>query len=302
MVLVIGEILVDVFPEYQRIGGAPFNFAYHLQQFGIPVSFISRIGDDAPGRKIWTTLQNSGFDTDLIQVDPQKPTGRVNVVPDGRGGHRFDIEPEVAYDFIELPATPEALWPNQPPELIYFGTLAQRTQTAFSRFQNFLSGRSAKTEGFYDINLRPDCYTNEIIEKSLRQTDILKLNQDEMAFIQDIFNSKQPCEAFPAWVMETFAISLIALTKGDQGSDIYTPAGHFSAEIPPIDDMVDTVGAGDAYSAILAIGYLQRWPPARIVSTATDFAGRICHIQGAVPEDASFYTPFLKRMTGEENG
>ena len=302
MVLVIGEILVDIFPEYQRIGGAPFNFAYHLQQFGIPVCFISRIGDDAPGREIWTTLQNRGFDTDWIQVDPHKPTGRVNVVPDDRGGHRFDIEPDVAYDFIELPATPEALWPDQSPDLIYFGTLAQRTHTAFSRLQDFLSNRAAKTGSFYDINLRPDCYTNEIIEKSLRQTDILKLNQDEMVFIQDILHSKLSWEAFPAWVMETFGISLIALTKGEQGSDIYTPADHFSAEVPPKEHMIDTVGAGDAYSTIIAIGYLRGWSPERIVSTATDFAGRICQIKGAVPEDASFYTPFLKRMTGEENG
>ncbi len=302
MVLVIGEILVDVFPEYQRIGGAPFNFAYHLQQFGIPVGFISRIGDDAPGHDILATLKDSGFDTDLIQVDPHHPTGRVNVVPDGSGGHRFDIEPDVAYDYIELPATPEQLWPNRSPELIYFGTLAQRTQTAFSRLQDFLSGRSAKTEGFYDINLRPHCYTNEIVKKSLYQTDILKLNQDEIIFIQDMLNSKRSREALPAWVMETFGISLIALTKGEQGSEIYTPADHFSAEVPPTDNMVDTVGAGDAYSAILAIGYLQGWSPARIVSTATDFAGRICRIQGAVPDDPSFYTPFLKQTAGEDNG
>lgn len=298
MILVVGEILFDIFPEYRRIGGAPFNFSYHLKQFDIPISFVSRVGKDSLGKDILNTLKTDGFDARGIQVDPDHPTGRVTVTPDGSGGHSFDIKPDVAYDHIEFPASPERLTGDGPPELIYFGTLMQRTPSAFKRTQAFLGKRSPQTRCFYDINLRPNCFNHEVIESSLRHADILKLNEDELDYIQDMFDKRLPYESFVEWLMKYYNIGFLALTRGGNGSEIFTDTGHYESKTPALDQVVDTVGAGDAYSALLAIGYLNNWSPRRILSIGTAFASDICRIKGAVPDDPDFYKPYKQQIAG----
>jgi len=302
VVLVIGEILADIFPAYQRFGGAPFNFAYHLKQFGIPVTFVSRIGEDALGTEILNLLETDGFDARHIQVDPDHPTGRVTVTPDGSGGHSFDIHPDVAYDHIEFTETPGDLVQKEPLELIYFGTLMQRTPSAFLRTQAFLAKKPPHARCFYDINLRPNCFNHEIIKSSLKHADILKLNDDELDYIRKMFDSSLPHEPFVEWLMTYYNIELLALTRGGNGSEIFTPADHYTIEVPEIDQIVDTVGAGDAYSAILAIGCLNDWPPQRILSIGTAFASDICRIKGAVPDNPDFYKSYKQQLTGDENG
>ncbi|MFO8110970.1 MAG: PfkB family carbohydrate kinase [Desulfosalsimonadaceae bacterium] len=297
MILAIGEILFDVFPRYSRIGGAPFNFAYHAKHLGMDVAFITRIGDDAAGSDILSILEKSGFDTRFVQIDKNHETGRVIVTPDGRGSHEFEIRADVAYDHIDFPGKPADIAGGRPVELIYFGTLAQRTEAAFNAVQGFLGNRDPKTKCFYDINLRTGNYNNAIIQKSLESTDILKLNEDELAYIKGLHQRNEPDPASARWLMKNFGIEIVSLTKGAAGSDIFTANEHKHADVTA-SEIADTVGAGDAYAAILAVGYLKGLPLEKILSIATAFSSKICTIKGAVPDDPEFYEPFRRQLSG----
>ena len=300
MIVAAGEVLVDIFPQYQRVGGAPFNFAYHVKHLGMDVKFITRIGDDAVGADIFSMLEKNGFDTDLVQIDKTHDTGRVIVTPDSRGGHQFEILQGAAYDHIEFPDKPSDVSGGGAIELIYFGTLAQRTASGFNQLQTFLIKRDPATKCFYDINLRPGNFSNENILASLQKTDILKLNDEELDHIRAMFRLNHDDTGLSRWLIEHFAIEIVCLTKGPAGSAIITADDYNSATVPDF-EIVDTVGAGDAYAAMLAVGWLKGLSFKTILSMATDFSARICRIKGAVPEDPEFYEPFLTQLSGAEN-
>ncbi|MFW6271586.1 MAG: PfkB family carbohydrate kinase [Desulfosalsimonas sp.] len=298
MILVVGEILMDVFPEYRRIGGAPFNFSYHLYNFGLPVKFISRIGKDEKGEEILDFLRQNDFDARTIQIDPHRPTGKVLVHPDSKGGHSFEIVEDVAYDYIDLPDRPEAMEGNGS-QIIYFGTLIQRTPKAFQRVQRFLENRPPETRCLCDINLRPGCYSNKTVRKSLYQADILKINDEEIQTVRKMHGSRLEEEKFINWLMEEYDIGMVSLTRGRDGSELYDGKSRHTTGVPDIGTVKDTVGAGDAYAAVLALGYLKGWPPEKILFEAAEFSAQICTIEGAVARDRSFYETFINRVTGE---
>jgi fructokinase len=291
VVLVIGEILFDVFPDYRRLGGAPFNFAYHLKNFGFNVRFISRIGIDDAGKEILHRLELTGFNLDDMQIDDVHPTGSVKVKLDKSGGHQFDIISDVAYDYIAFIPEYHANLIDEA-RIIYFGSLVQRTGSGYKNVQAFLSRNASKKLNFYDINLRPDCYNTDIIEKSLSKTDILKLSTGELEKLMQMRSLKMENEQFVQYLMETHSIQTVSLTKGGQGSVLFTNQGSFSTDSTDVIKVVDSVGAGDAYAAMLAAGMLQNWSPQVILERASLFASRICEIKGAIPESSSFYEPF----------
>ena len=291
MVLVIGEILFDVFPDYRRLGGAPFNFAYHLKNFGFNVRFISRIGMDDAGKEILHRLELAGFNLDDMQIDDDHPTGSVKVKLDKSGAPQFDIISEVAYDYIEfIPEYHASLIDKA--RIIYFGSLVQRSEAGCENLQAFISRNSSKKLNFYDINLRPGCYSNDLIEKSLLKTDILKLNTGELEKLMQIQSLKMENEKFVHYLMETHSIRTVSLTKGELGSELFTNHGSFSSDSADVIKVVDSVGAGDAYAAMLVAGMMKNWPPQEILERASLFASRICEIKGAIPESSSFYEPF----------
>jgi fructokinase len=291
VVLVIGEILFDEFPDYRRLGGAPFNFAYHLKNFGFNVRFISRIGMDDAGKEILHRLELAGFNLDDIQIDDVHPTGSVKVKMEKSGAHQFDIISEVAYDYIEFIPEYHANLIDES-RIIYFGSLVQRTEAGCENLQAFISLNSSKRLNFYDINLRPGCYNDDIIEKSLSKTDILKLSTGELEKLMQMRSLKMEIKQFVHYLMETHSVQTVSLTKGEQGSDLFTNQGSFSADSADIIKVVDSVGAGDAYAAMLAAGILKNWQPQVILERAALFASRICEIKGAIPESSSFYEPF----------
>jgi fructokinase len=302
MILSIGEILFDIFPEYKRIGGAPFNFAFHLKNLGIPARFISRIGDDADGKEILQQLKHRGFFTDNIQIDHRHPTGRVMVKLDARGVPEFNILQNMAYDHIAFdPSIASMLDEN--PDLIYFGSLIQRSPRGFQTLHNILTRRNRQhTKCLYDINLRPQCFSKTIITESLKQTDVLKLNDEELEIIKQMFGFEKKSSAIIEFLITEFDIEMISLTKGQKGSCLYTKNEAFCTAPISTGKIVDTVGAGDAYTAILATGYLNTWHPERILKVATEFASRICEIEGAVPPPGKFYETnkrLIKEITGE---
>ena len=291
MILVIGEILFDVFPNYRRLGGAPFNFAYHLKNFGFNVRFISKIGMDDAGKEILHRLELARFNLDDIQIDEVHPTGTVKVKLDRSGDHHFDIIPGVAYDYIEyLPEYHSNL--IREARMIYFGSLVQRSEAGFESLQAFISRNPPETLNFCDINLRPGCFNAAIIEKSLLKTDILKLNTDELGKLMQMLPLESTNDAFVHRLMETHSIHTVSLTKGELGSELYTNQSCFSSEPAEAIQVVDSVGAGDAYAAMLVAGLLKKWQPQKILARASLFASRVCEMKGAIPDSASFYEPF----------
>jgi fructokinase len=291
MILVVGEILYDVFRDYKRLGGAPFNFAFHLKNLGFPIRFISRVGDDADGKNILGKLEEFGFNVDDIQIDSAHPTGSVHVRLDGNGVPNFEIIPDVAYDYIEfVPDFHASL--IQKSDLIYFGSLVQRSPSGSKNIQAILSHKPAFARCFYDINLRPACYSDAVIMTSMSQANVLKINNEECDEVRRILRYEKNDGMFMKFLMESYPLEVISLTKGNRGSEIYTPTGCFGVGTTKIENVVDSVGAGDAYAAMLAAGLLERWQPKTILCIATAFASQICQVEGAIPKSESFYEPF----------
>lgn len=289
MILSVGEILYDIFPEYKRLGGAPFNFIFHLKQLGLHVRFISRVGKDKDGAEVIDKLTSFGFDRNDIQIDPQHKTGAVNVTLDKKGVPTFSILTDVAYDYIETRHLSAMLCDTR---IIYYGTLIQRTEHGFSALQSLLSQKKEFTKCFYDLNLRPDCYSQRVIQASLNHADILKLNDDELNIVSQMFAIKTHGNTTVKKLMEAFSIELVVLTRGDAGSELFFQDQHHRIEPEVTPSIVDTVGAGDAYAAMITFGYLRNWPPVQILTAASHFASQICEIPGAIPSDNHLYTQY----------
>lgn len=299
MIIVIGEILIDRFPEYERIGGAPFNFAFHLKNMGWPVRFLSRIGDDADGQKISRVLDKNGFDMHDIQIDNIHPTGRVDVALDNRGVPQFHILENAAYDYIDLSLDKDNIGSGA--DMIYYGSLAQRTRQGFDQVQDFLQRNNFGATRFCDINLRPPHVNTEAVEASLYHADILKLNDDELETVATLFKGPERTGKTIKWVMQTFKIAKIALTHGAEGSTLITNIQTVKSPPKQISQMVDTVGAGDAYASVLAAGTLKGLPVERTLDLAAGFAARICSLPGAVPKDPQVYATVFEAFERKED-
>ncbi len=292
MIVSIGEILFDQFPDYRRIGGAPFNFAVHMNALDFETAFISRVGNDENGSLLIDEISRRELDPEYIQVDDSYPTGEVLIQLDENRNATFTIRKNVAYDFIEM--TPSVVSALNKTDFIYFGTLIQRTSQGFSSVQDMLTLKKPGTVCMYDINLRPGCYNREIINASLNHTDILKLNTDELKELGIMLYDNENTDECISSLFDNFNIRMISLTGGSSGSSIVTRDGRFTAEPDHSITVKDTVGAGDAYSAIVAAGFIRGWEPQRILDIATRFSTRVCTIEGAIPQDFSFYSEFRK--------
>ena len=297
MICVVGEILFDVFPSYKHLGGAPFNFAFHLKNLGFPVRFISRIGNDPNGEKILSLLEMYRFDLNDIQLDDIHPTGTVTVKLDEYGVPQFRITSDVAYDYIEF--KPEAhLELIRQAELVYFGSLVQRSQQGFENIQKIIASKTSSAVGFYDINLRPNCYNDRLISESLSRANAIKLSQEEFEELKRLMMFEKNNRSFVQHLLDAYELNIISLTKGHEGSDLYTRNGNFSIDAVKSEVIVDSVGAGDAYAAMLVAGLIKNMPPEIIIQNASAFASSICEIKGAIPGTAAFYEPF-KAMFAE---
>lgn len=292
-IALFGEILADVFPDRAVLGGAPFNVARHLAAFGLAPVLISRIGDDALGGEVLEMMSRSGMATLGVQIDPLLPTGRVQVRMES-GGHRFEILPLQAYDFIDAAAACDTVR-YADPSLLYFGTLCQRHDVSRQAMHTLF--RNTTAPRFLDINLREPWYEDDTIEFSLRRAHFLKLNTEELDILSQAsrihgISSQDRAEK----LMRKYGTSHLIVTCGEDGAWRMDEHGeiHGVRDRKRRLDIVDTVGAGDGFSAVCILGMIRRWPVAVALRRADAFAAAICGIRGAVPDLADFYQPFFK--------
>ncbi len=292
-ILVFGEVLFDKFPDKLCLGGAPFNFAFHLTKLGLPVHFISSIGDDSYGKEIVNFGNRNGFPLSGVQKDPEHPTGMVQVTLDEKGSPKFEILPNRAFDFIGQNEFLNKLLVDEIP-LIYFGSLAQRNPTSRKTLEYILNRCSFRSNFFVDLNLRAPFYDKELVKRNLERCDYLKISMEELEEIKKFFNLSGSVNQMGFQLLRQFKIGSLCITQGSN-SNLLFDSGKEDPMICPVkskDKIVDTVGAGDAFSAMLAFGFLAGFPRKTILDRATEFATRICGIQGALPLHDSFYEPY----------
>ncbi|GJL70919.1 MAG: fructokinase [Nitrosomonas sp.] len=291
VVVLFGEVLADVFPDRSVLGGAPFNVACHLRAFGLFPLLITRIGDDPLGRELMATMTRLGMTTEGVQQDSLHPTGQV-IVHIENGDHRFEIPPDQAYDFIDAnDARKIAL--SAAPELIYFGSLAQRNEFSFNALNNIF--QTVQSRRILDINLREPWYTVERIQHSLSHAEVVKMSEDELKVIAGLLNISGNDEYAQAGaVIRQFSLQQLLVTCGERGVWQLDADGNKQVQQGGSIDLVDTVGAGDAFTAVFITGTLRGWSNAEILSRANAFAAAICGVRGAIPAEPGFYDSFLR--------
>lgn len=289
--MLFGEVLADVFPDRSVLGGAPFNVACHLKAFGQHPVLITRLGEDALRDEVMNAMTQKGLDTLGIQFDKHHPTGQVKVHMED-GGHRFEILPTQAYDFIH-PGVARLTLLSAHPALVYFGTLAQRHNVSRQALKTLLRGTHAAK--FLDINLRTPWYDKKILHHSLKFADIVKLNDAELSELAVMFGlpGVEPHEQARV-LMDQFELEQLLVTCGDAGAwQMDRDGNQVEAGIQcEAVKLVDTVGAGDGFASVFMLGTLCNWPRVKTLERANAFAASICEIRGAVPDQMDFYEPF----------
>jgi fructokinase len=276
----MGEILWDLLPSGKQLGGAPANFAFHARGLGARSRVISRVGRDPLGAEILQRLGALGLPTAVIQVDPSAPTGTVSVELLAGGQPRFAIHEDVAWDHLALEAA--ALAAVAEADAVCFGTLAQRREPARGTIQALLAAVRPGALRILDINLRQHYYSREIIETSLRLANVVKCNDSELPVLAAMLGLRGSARGQIEQLARERAQRLVCLTRGAQGSLLY--AGGQWADEPGEPVVVkDTVGAGDAFTAALAVGMLAGRPLDAINRRANQVARYVCSCEGATP-------------------
>lgn len=301
-VLVVGEVLFDVFPDGRRIGGAPFNFACQMHRLGFPVVFISALGDDAEGREILDFMSREGMPVDGVHVEKGTKTGEVVVTVDDNGVPTYDIIENVAWDHIRFSDSVTAMLEKEI-VLVCFGTLAQRADESREAIGQILSKVGSEALKVCDLNLRQDYYDQRLIEDCLETSDIVKLNEEEIEILRGYFGDRTGDGEFPDRLVTEFGLRCLCLTRGAQGSSLHLPERDvIRCQAPEvIGGIRDTVGAGDAYSAMFCAGYLKNLPWEKMLELASWFSSSICGIKGALPDDRDFYNACFPLLEGEPN-
>lgn len=275
----LGEILWDMLPTGKQLGGAPANFAYHVCHLGGNGWAVSAISDDELGREIKNTLSTKKLNTILEEVN--EPTGTVQVTLNAAGVPTYDITEGVAWDHI--PFTERIGDLAKETSAVCFGTLAQRSPESRATIHEFIENMPDGSLKVYDINLRQNYYDEKIISDSLRLADILKINDEELEIVSKMFclsgTSEERCRA----ISREFNLKFVILTMGGDGSKvILEDRVHLST--PGKINIVDTVGAGDSFTAAFMLAYLRGESIEKAHTLATEVSSYVCTKAGAMPE------------------
>lgn len=281
LIVGLGEVLFDVLPNGRKLGGAPANYAYHVCQFGFDARLLSAIGNDEAGQEVLDTFERIGLKSHLAKVD--YPTGTAVATLDSNGVASYDFREGAAWDNIP--------WSNELQQLasrtraVAFGSLAQRSKTSRDTIRRFLESMpDANTLKIFDINIRKDFYTRQIIEQSLQVCNMVKLNDEELDLLGRLFGYPgKDKQASCRRVMEDFGIDTLILTCGVNGSHVLAAEGVSSLPTPRV-TVADTIGAGDSFTAAFSASLLLGKTLGQAHRKATEVSAYVCSQSGAMPK------------------
>ncbi|MDH3654551.1 MAG: PfkB family carbohydrate kinase, partial [Myxococcales bacterium] len=285
-------MLFDHFADGSRVlGGAPFNVAWHLRGFNSNPLVISAVGDDAEGEEILERMTSWDLMIQGVQVDSEHPTGRVTAsVVDGQ--NHFEISPGQAWDSIRAePALRSAF--EEPAGLLYHGSLALRSEESWATLRKLRAQTDAPS--FVDINLRDPWWTKDKVQWCLSTGNWVKLNDDELCELTSKPTASfEDCRDAAIGLAREHSIDRVIITRGSQGAlSIAGGKDTFQAHAAPLRNLIDTVGAGDAFSAVVCLGLLQEWEDQVTLDRAAAFAADLCGIRGATTTDFALYERHL---------
>jgi len=297
-VLSIGEVLWDIFPDGERLGGAPLNFSAHLKRFGDEVILLSSVGDDHRGRSAREGMRQLGLSSLGMKVSPALPTGTAVIIGETDGSHRFAIPRPAAFDDLELP--PEILERAKSGSFdwLYFGTLVQMTRSV-EQITQALVDSSDHLRCFYDMNLREGHWSLDLVQRLAESASILKTNHAEAELLHDLIHGANHHFSLQGFCMEwsqKHNIDVICITCGGEGCFVYERGAVASVPGWPV-EVCDTVGAGDAFSAAFLHAYANHWPVERAARYANALGAIVASRAGATPD---WSMDELERMLGEQ--
>jgi len=276
----MGELLWDLLPGGKQLGGAPFNFARHCGQFGMESFPVSRVGADRLGNEVISSLRSWNITSNYVSLDSLHSTGAVEVALDDHGKPTYTIREGVAWDFLSHSANLKELALQV--DLICFGTLAQRSEVSRSAIYSFLDLMRPDALKLFDVNLRQNYFSIENLNESLRRANVLKLSDEELPALKNGFSLSGPISKQLSDLRTRFDLKLVAYTRGAEGSVLVDDSGLHEHPGYPI-EVVDTIGAGDSFSATLCIGLMQGLPLCRLNENANKVAAYVCSQPGATP-------------------
>lgn len=286
--VIFGEVLYDCFPDgSQVLGGAPFNVAWHCQAFGLQPLLISRVGNDSPGDNVIAAMQNWGMKIDGLQVDSDHATGRVTV-SFNENEPSYDIVENSAWDFLNSQALPKL----DKKSILYHGSLALRNPVAAQCLQTIKQSISKSI--FVDINLRSPWWSMSLINNIMQDSHWLKINTDELDLIVE---GSQNMENKARHLLTDLPLDLIVVTQGAAGAIAMSQEETCSVQPEISVDVIDTVGAGDAFTSVLLLGLHKTWSLQVTLERAQQFASKVVGLRGATTQDKTFYQPFIKNWS-----
>ena len=277
----MGEALWDVLPEGKKIGGAPANFAYHVSQFGFDSRVVSAVGNDELGDEILEIFREKQLKHQLERVN--YPTGTVQVTLDNGGVPCYDIKEGVAWD--NIPFTDDLKRLALSTRAVCFGSLAQRDEVSRATINRFLD-TMPDMEGqlkIFDINLRQNFYTKEVLRESFRKCNVLKINDEELIIISRMFGYPGIDLQDKCWILlAKYNLKMLILTCGTNGSYVFTPGTVSFQETPKV-PVADTVGAGDSFTAAFCSSDLKGKSIPEAHRLAVEVSAYVCTQSGAMP-------------------
>lgn len=282
----IGEVLWDVLPDGKKIGGAPANFAYHVSQFGLDGMAVSAVGNDGLGEEIVDVLNRQGLEHHLERVG--FPTGTVEVCLDKAGVPQYDIKENVAWDNIHF--TEELKEIAGKTQAVCFGSLAQRNPVSRKAIHEFLDTMPTGGMKVFDINLRQNFFSEEVVRQSIAKCDILKINDEELVIVKELLGlRKETQDSLCEELLSSGDLRMLILTCGAEGSKVFSNEGISVLGTPKV-EVADTVGAGDSFTAAFVASILKGKSVREAHRAAVDVSAYVCSKRGAMP-------PLPKKLT-----
>lgn len=280
VVIGAGEVQWNVLSGERQLGGAPANVVYHAQALGAKGVIASSVGQDEAGQELLEAMSDAGLPIGVVHLDPARPTAEVQVTLDSHGSPSYAVPDLAAWDY--LPFRPECAKLASKADAICFGTLASRSSHSRDCIQQFLESAMPGCLRVFDVNLRHQFYSRDLIQDLLEHTEVLKLNEDELPVISGLLNIGGSTKERMEVLMDKFALSAVALTRGARGSVLMTPGQLDVHHGHRVELVENTLGASDAFTAALVMGLLHEWPLPEISERANRLASHVCTAPGAM--------------------